>query len=45
MLTTTVGYIEAGWIELLPDTITAPLYPYYRSYVTEEMWKKNRQIK
>jgi hypothetical protein len=41
---TTVGYIEAGWIEFPKEKITAPVYPYYRSFLTEERWKKNRLI-
>lgn len=41
---TTVGYIEAGWVEFLEGPLSAPVYPYYQSVVTEEQWKQNRRI-
>ena len=40
---TTVGYVEAGWIELLGN-ITQPVYPYYRTWVDEQSWKSRRGL-
>jgi hypothetical protein len=40
---TTVGYIQAEWVEFLGN-ITQPVYPYYRSYISESEWKKNRGL-
>ncbi len=39
----TTGYIEAGWIEFTGN-ITAPVYPYYRTWISEAKWKENRGI-
>lgn len=40
---TTVGYVEAGWVEFLGD-ISEPVYPYYRTWVSELQWKRNRGL-
>lgn len=40
---TDVGYIESGWVEFI--NTTQPVYPYYRTFVTEEEWKNNRGVK
>lgn len=40
---TTVAYVEAGWIEFLGN-IQYPVYPYYRTWVTETEWKLGRGI-
>lgn len=39
----TRAYVEAGWIEFLGD-ISAPVYPYYRTWITEARWKSSRGI-
>lgn len=40
---TTVGFVEAGWVEFLGN-ITEPSFPYYRSWVSFERWKSGRGL-
>jgi len=41
---TNVGYIQAEWVEFLGNNITQPVFPYYKTWVSEEQWKMNRGL-